>query len=502
MKDGLFMYVIQNLLKGNFKILYSENVNAFILNYNKENKITYFPFKQYSLQELKKAILKASNIGKCFEELSYTYIKSKIHKDDSKEDKNSITYSHRIKDDITRYDKLLNYIKKLFKSDISLTDIKLCYNIYYRLCIMYNIQIIVAEPIEEIETGYGIDFLDNYTKKDYRENLKSELFSILDKIKTDELQFNNDIFFINYFEKLLLNLLINGNFKNSSAELRKFERSIQTFCNKYGSPCFIHLPQKIKIPRVNINTPLNQKLMTTILPLQNEYKQFSKFTANNIKNTIPNIYQLKNEILLNQDNQDFIITELNININPFIYMCFWLYKLIPVSNKYIKKDYGRLKEEDYFAKIIDKYFGKSSNRDNYLIIFKREVEKINQRIIKETAKCNYTNINTTSNDNISFISDIDSYNAEISIYSNITLCIWELFYNDYFLKQKLSNNVDNSISKITCINCNNDITGKKHLLRNITSNNKYNILPYLCDTCMKERNKKSGIKRINRYRNK
>ena len=183
-------------------------------------------------------------------------------------------------------------------------------------------------------------------------------------------------------------------------------------------------------------------------------------------------------------------------------MCFWLYKLIPVSNKYIKKDYGRLKEEDYFAKIIDKYFGKSSNRDNYLIIFKREVEKINQRIIKETAKCNYTNINTTSNDNISFISDIDSYNAEISIYSNITLCIWELFYNNYFLKQELSSNDKKLISKITCISCNNDINGKKHLLRSIISDNKYGILPYLCDTCMKERNKKSGIKRINRYRNK
>ena len=66
--------------------------------------------------------------------------------------------------------------------------------------------------------------------------------------------------------------------------------------------------------------------MTTVLPLQNEYKQFSKFTANNIKNSIPNIYQLKNKILLNKDNQEFIINELNININPFIYMCFWLYK--------------------------------------------------------------------------------------------------------------------------------------------------------------------------------
>lgn len=496
------MYVIQNLLKGKFNILYSKKVNAFVLHYSKENKISYFQFKQYSIQELKKSIIKASNIGKCFEELSHNYIKSLIHKDDSKEDKNIITYSHRIKDDITRYDKLLNYIKKLFKSDISLTDIKLCYNIYYRLCIMYNIQIIVAEPIEEIETNYGIDFLNNYKEKDYIEKLKKELFCILDKIKTDELQFNNDTFFVDYFENMFLSLLINGNVKKSSVELRNFKRGIQTFCNKYGSPCFIHIPQKIEIPKENVNATLNEKLMTTVLPLQNEYKQFSKFTANNIKNSIPNIYQLKNKILLNKDNQEFIINELNININPFIYMCFWLYKLIPISNKYIKKEYGRLKEEDYFVQNNDKYFRKSSNRDDYLIIFKEEVEKINQRIIKETSKCNYTNLSQTYTDTISFISDIDSYDAEITIYSNITLCIWELFYNDYFLKQELFISDDNLISKTTCINCNNIIIDKKHLLRNIASNNKYGILPYLCDTCMKERNKKSGIKRINRYRNK
>ena len=32
---------------------------------------------------------------------------------------------------------------------------------------MYNIQIIVAEPIEEIETNYGIDFLNNYNIESY-----------------------------------------------------------------------------------------------------------------------------------------------------------------------------------------------------------------------------------------------------------------------------------------------------------------------------------------------
>lgn len=500
------MIIIENILKGNFDILYSKKVKSFILHYDAKDKVSYFPSEQFSTEELNNAILKASNIGKCFDDLSHTSIKHKINKEDTREVKKEIIDSFKIKESVISYKMLLNTLNKIHYSDIDL-----CYKIYTNLCQLYDLTIKLDEPIKEIKTNFGYDLIDNSKQPGYKKELEMELSNILNKIKSKELELNVEIFYKNYFENLLLSLMINGDFKKCSIELRNFKRSITNFCNKYSCPCFIHIPQKIKIDYNDKKYSFKNKLMLYIYPYQKEYSQFSKFNSNNIEKTISNRYQLKNEILLNVENvyndiekkkQDYLITELNININPFIYTCFWLHRLIPISNKYVKKDYGRIKEEDYFAKKIDDYFGKSSNSENYLSLFKSEIENINQRIKKETSFCNYTKLNETIQTNISFTSDIENYNVETFIYSNITLCIWNLFYNNYFLKLFFDTSKNKSISKFTCIKCNKDIIGKKHSLRNINSNNKYNILPYLCENCMKERNKKSGVKRITQYRNK
>ena len=120
----------------------------------------------------------------------------------------------------------------------------------------------------------------------YKKELEMELSNILNKIKSKELELNVEIFYKNYFENLLLSLMINGDFKKCSIELRNFKRSITNFCNKYSCPCFIHIPQKIKIDYNDKKYSFKNKLMLYIYPYQKEYSQFSKFNSNNIEKTI------------------------------------------------------------------------------------------------------------------------------------------------------------------------------------------------------------------------
>ena len=151
------MIIIENILKGNFDILYSKKVKSFILHYDAKDKVSYFPSEQFSTEELNNAILKASNIGKCFNDLSHTSIKHKINKEDTREVKKEIIDSFKIKESVISYKMLLNTLNKIHYSDIDL-----CYKIYTNLCQLYDLTIKLDEPIKEIKTNFGYDLIDIY----------------------------------------------------------------------------------------------------------------------------------------------------------------------------------------------------------------------------------------------------------------------------------------------------------------------------------------------------
>lgn len=484
------MYVIENVLKGKFNIKYNDNSNAFILNYLYNDKINYLVQKSYTNSEIDYAISKAIKVGECFEEMLLHQLKLEGKK---------IENNHKLqpKDEMTTFKKLKHYIR--FDTEY---DYPKWYEIYINLCTIFSIKKDkdIKKPYLIQKNEFGEDIINNLLNDNDYKNLKNKIMNILKEKSDVEIINTYKLFFHFNLEHLLFILIRNGDFKNFSAEYRNFVRSIQTFTNKICCPTFIHIPQKLN--NLKIKTKNKYDLIDTFMK---EEKQLIEFNNKEIiyedegkySSQFQDIHNLKNEIILDTNENNYLINELNINLNPFIYVCFWLYQLVPISNKYITHNTGKKNIDKYIQEKLDYLFNKyPSTLDDLITILKEQVDGINNIIHKDNVYCNYTKLNEIYSKETTIKNKIENYEVNLSIYPNIALCIWDRFYNEYFLKKEF-NNV-NSIPYI-CIKCGKEILDKAHTIKDI-ANNTYHITPVLCDNCMAERKKESGRKRVEKFR--